>query len=245
MKWRSSSLPGKRHHFSVLPPCSSANVPRPNPVAAVIVEPIQSEGGDNHASPAFFQGLRALTKKHGVLLIVDEVQTGFGATGKFWGHDHWNLSTPPDMVTFSKKAQTAGYFFGDDKLCPDKAYRQFNTWMGDAARVLLCNAVIDEILKRKLVEQTAQVGEQLYAALEQLAAKYPERVHNLRGKGQGTYIAFDTTNASTLVKKMKSLGVNIGVCGKETVRLRPMLIFEAELVPKLVGTLEKAILATS
>ena len=55
-----------------------------SPVAAVIVEPIQGEGGDNQASPAFFQGLRDLTKKRGVLLIVDEVQTGVGATGKFW-----------------------------------------------------------------------------------------------------------------------------------------------------------------
>jgi 4-aminobutyrate aminotransferase/(S)-3-amino-2-methylpropionate transaminase len=97
------------------------------PVAAIIVEPIQSEGGDNHASPAFFQGLRDITKKHGVIMIVDEVQTGFGATGKFWGHDHWNLTSPPDIVTFSKKAQTAGYFFGDRCLVPDKAYRQFNT----------------------------------------------------------------------------------------------------------------------
>ena len=97
------------------------------PVTALIVEPIQSEGGDNHASPAFFQGLRDLTKRHGVVMIVDEVQTGFGATGTFWGHEHWNLSSPPDIVTFSKKAQTAGYFFGDRMLVPDKAYRQFNT----------------------------------------------------------------------------------------------------------------------
>lgn len=97
------------------------------PVAALIVEPIQSEGGDNHASPAFFQGVRDITKKHGVVMIVDEVQTGFGATGRFWGHEHWDLSSPPDMVTFSKKAQTAGYFFGDRMLVPDKAYRQFNT----------------------------------------------------------------------------------------------------------------------
>ena len=99
------------------------------PVAALIVEPIQSEGGDNHASAAFFQGLRDITKKHGVVMIVDEVQTGFGATGKFWGHAHWNLSSPPDIVTFSKKAQTAGYFFGDKMLVPDKAYRQFNTYV--------------------------------------------------------------------------------------------------------------------
>ena len=70
------------------------------PPCAVIVEPIQSEGGDNHASPAFFRGLREVTKKHGVLLIVDEVQTGVGATGKFWAHEHWDLPTPPDMVFF-------------------------------------------------------------------------------------------------------------------------------------------------
>lgn len=95
-----------------------------NPVAAVMVEPIQSEGGDNHASPAFFQGLRDITKRNKVLFIVDEVQTGVGATGKFWAHDHWNLSTPPDMVTFSKKAQTAGYYFGNPALRPNKPYRQ-------------------------------------------------------------------------------------------------------------------------
>lgn len=98
-----------------------------SPVVGVIVEPIQSEGGDNHASPAFFQGLQAITKKHGIYFIVDEVQTGFGATGKFWGHEHWQLASCPDLITFSKKAQTAGYFFSDDELCPDMPYRQFNT----------------------------------------------------------------------------------------------------------------------
>lgn len=97
------------------------------PVVALIVEPIQSEGGDNHASPAFFQGLRRLSKKFNLVMIVDEVQTGFGATGRFWGHEHWELTSPPDIVTFSKKAQTAGYFFGDRMLVPDMVYRQFNT----------------------------------------------------------------------------------------------------------------------
>lgn len=211
------------------------------PVAAVIVEPIQSEGGDNHASPAFFQGLRDVTLKHNVLLIADEVQTGFGATGKFWGHDHWNLSTPPDIVTFSKKAQTAGYFFGNDLLCPDKAYRQFNTWIGDAARVIMSNAVIDEILKNDLVEKTARVGAELYSALEKLATKYPEHIKNLRGKGQGTYIAFDTVNSAALVGQMKRKGINIGTCGQNAVRLRPMLIFEEKHIPILVQTLDEVL----
>ncbi|CAH0038053.1 unnamed protein product [Clonostachys solani] len=211
------------------------------PVVALIVEPIQSEGGDNHASPAFFQGLRDLTKKHGVTFIVDEVQTGFGATGKFWGHAHWNLTSPPDIVTFSKKAQTAGYFFGDRQLVPDKAYRQFNTWIGDPARVIMSGAVVREILDKKLVEQTARVGEVLYAELEKLAIKYPEYIKNLRGKGQGTYIAFDTVDSATLVKSMKKLYVNIGTCGVNTVRLRPMLIFEESHIPTLLAALEKVI----
>lgn len=101
-----------------------------NPVAAVVVEPIQSEGGDNHASPSFFQGLRDITLRNNVLLIFDEVQTGVGATGKFWAHEYWGLNTPPDIVTFSKQAQAAGYYLRDGALRPNKSYRQFNTWMG-------------------------------------------------------------------------------------------------------------------
>jgi 4-aminobutyrate aminotransferase / (S)-3-amino-2-methylpropionate transaminase len=211
------------------------------PVAGCIIEPIQSEGGDNHASPAFFQGLRQITEAHGVCLIADEVQTGFGATGKFWGHEHWSLSSPPDMVTFSKKAQTAGYFFGNDFLIPDKAYRQFNTWIGDPARVILSNAVITEILNNDLVQKTAKVGDQLYTALEELSHKFSDKVQNLRGKGQGTYIAFDTPEPALLVGKMRRLGVNIGTCGTRTVRLRPMLIFGEKHIPLLVDSFEKAL----
>ncbi|KAJ4147626.1 hypothetical protein LMH87_002138 [Akanthomyces muscarius] len=213
------------------------------PVAGLIVEPIQSEGGDNHASPAFFQSLRALTSKLGVCLIADEVQTGFGATGKFWGHEHWQLESPPDMVTFSKKAQTAGYFFGNPMLVPDKAYRQFNTWIGDPARVLLSKAVVEEILDNKLVEQCARVGDVLYAELEKLASKYPSQVQNLRGKGQGTFIAFDVQDPVSFVAAMKKRGVNIGTCGVSTVRLRPMLIFDETHIPILINTMDAVLSA--
>lgn len=197
-----------------------------NPVAAVVVEPTQSEGGDNHASAAFFQGLRDVTKRNNVLLIVDEVQTGVGATGKFWAHEHWNLDTPPDMVTFSKKAQTAGYYYGNPALRPNKPYRQFNTWMGDPARALIFRGVIDEIERLGLVENTASTGAYLYAGLERLAQKYPEHFQNLRGKGQGTFIAWDTPKRDAFVAKAKTVGVNIGGSGPSAVRLRPMLVFQ-------------------
>lgn len=197
-----------------------------NPPAAVVVEPVQSEGGDNHASPAFFQGLRTLTKKYDILLIVDEVQTGVGATGRFWAHDHWNLDSPPDMVTFSKKAQAAGYYFGNEELRPNRPYRQFNTWMGDPSRAILFRAIIQEIARLGLVENTAATGEYLFAGLERLQQQYPNELQNLRGKGQGTFIAWDSPRRDEVLKKGKTVGINIGGSGERAVRLRPMLIFQ-------------------
>eukprot|EP01080_Neovahlkampfia_damariscottae_P005655 gene5655-9471_t len=72
-------------------------------ICGLIVEPILAEGGDLHASKNFFQNVRKITEKHGVAFIVDEVQTGLVCTGKIWAHEHWDLETPPDIVTFSKK----------------------------------------------------------------------------------------------------------------------------------------------
>jgi 4-aminobutyrate aminotransferase/(S)-3-amino-2-methylpropionate transaminase len=197
-----------------------------NKPAAIIIEPIQSEGGDNHASPSFFRGLRALTQKHKVLFIVDEVQTGVGATGKFWAHEHWNLDSAPDMVTFSKKAQAAGYYYADPSLRPNKAYRQFNTWMGDPTRALLFRAIVAEVDRLDLVAHTATVGAYLYDRLDALAAKYPAEIKNLRGKGQGTFIAWDSPRRDEVLKKAKAVGINIGGSGPAAVRLRPMLIFQ-------------------
>lgn len=211
------------------------------PPAAVIIEPVQSEGGDNHASPAFFQGLRAITRKHNILLIVDEVQTGVGATGKFWAHDHWDLQDPPDMVTFSKKAQTAGYYFGNDELRPNKPYRQFNTWMGDPARAILFRAIINEIERLDLVQNTAQTGAYLYAGLERLAEKFPREILNLRGKGQGTFIAWDSPRREEVLAKAKGVGINVGGSGAQAIRLRPMLIFQKKHADIFLEGMEKVL----
>jgi 4-aminobutyrate aminotransferase/(S)-3-amino-2-methylpropionate transaminase len=212
------------------------------PPAALIVEPIQSEGGDNHASPDFFRRLRALARRHDVLFIVDEVQTGVGATGRFWAHEHWGLAPEdaPDFVTFSKKAQTAGYYYRLPELQPAKPYRQFSTWMGDPARVLLFGAIADEVRRLDLVANTARVGEYLYAGLERLAAAYPDLFQNLRGKGQGTFIAFAGPARARLVAAARRRGVNIGKSGESAVRLRPMLTLQESHADILLGVLDDA-----
>lgn len=112
--------------------------------------------------------------------------------------------------------------------------------MGDPARVILCNAIISEIVDDDLVPKTAAVGNELYSALETLAGKYPQNMVDLRGKGCGTYIAFDTLAAPGLVVEMRSRGVNIGTCGQNTVRFRPMLIFKSEMITPVVKALEES-----
>lgn len=212
------------------------------PIAAVLIEPIQSEGGDNHASSAFFQSLRDLTLKYGSLLIVDEVQTGVGATGKFWAHEHFNITPPPDMVTFSKKFQSAGYYFHDPEIIPNVSYRQFNTWCGDPARMILAGAIGHEVVKHDLAAKAAEVGDYLYGKLDTLFSKYSEHITDLRGKNRATFIAWSFKKPelrNKFLSDMKSVGINIGGCAEDSVRLRPTLVFEKKHADILVAGIEK------
>nr|ABF58894.1 GABA aminotransferase [Lachancea kluyveri] len=216
----------------------------PIPVAALIIEPIQSEGGDNHASKYFLQKLRDVTLKHGVVYIIDEVQTGVGATGKFWCHEWAEITPAVDLVTFSKKFQSAGYFFHDPEFIPNKAYRQFNTWCGDPARMIIAGAIGQEVVDKSLVEQCARVGDYLFGKLEALQSQYPKYFQNLRGKKRGTFIAWDlptTDLRDSLLKNLKLNGCNVGGCAEKSVRLRPALTFEEKHADIFVDTLKKVV----
>ncbi|EGG16939.1 4-aminobutyrate transaminase [Cavenderia fasciculata] len=194
------------------------------PVAGLIVEPIQAEGGDNWATPYFFQQLRDLTKRHGVSMIVDEVQTGMGATGKFWAHDHWNLSSPPDIVTFSKKMQAAG-FYHNIEFRPSESYRNFNTWMGDPLRALELEVVVEQIKKNHLLDNVAITGKYLKDGLDEFQTRFPHLLRNVRGLG--TFLAFDLPSPQIrdqIVNSLRAKGVETGGCGTEAIRMRPMLI---------------------
>lgn len=213
-------------------------------VAAIIIEPVQSEGGDNHASSFFFQKLRDITKDNDILMIVDEVQTGVGATGKLWAHEHWNLTSPPDMVSFSKKFQAAGFYFSNPDLQPKQAYRQFNTWCGDPSKAIIARTIYQEIVLHDLVASTAKVGDYIYKNLQSIAAKYPSILLNLRGENFGTFIAFDCPNPTIrnqLLLSMRNKGVNAGGSGDQSVRLRPTLVFENKHADILLQTLEDSL----
>lgn len=219
------------------------------PIAAVIIEPILSEGGDVHASAEFYQGLRDLTLKYGSLLIFDEVQSGCGATGKLWAHEHFGITPAPDMVTFSKKFQTAGFFYHDPQIMPSDASRMFNTWVGDPARVLIAGGIYRVIKDYDLVTKTKEVGDYIFPKLEAVQDKYPDIMMNLRGKGRGTFIAWDVPDGAFRAKffaTARSIGLNIGGGYLRTIRLRPSLTFNkyhadiaVELIDKTFAILAK------
>lgn len=197
----------------------------PVPIAAIIVEPILAEGGDLMATPRYYCELRKLALKYKIAFIVDEVQTGCGATGTFWAHEQWNLPVPPDIVTFGKKMQVSGFYTRKDFI-PEQPSRIFNTWMGDALRLLQLRVIIDVIKRDHLLDRVTETGSWLKKNLEELARQYPNKISMVRGVG--TFIAMDAADSSQrdrILSSSREKGLQLGGCGEQSIRLRPCLIF--------------------
>lgn len=175
------------------------------PVAGIVVEPVQSEGGDHHGSPYFFQQLQRIGKEKNAMLLIDEVQTGLGATGKMWAFEHFDLPESPDLMTFAKKMQIGGYFYSDKFVT--QPYRIFNTWLGDPAKALLLEETLNVIKRDKLIELNKETGQYLLSNLKLLCKNYSDLIANARGLG--TFCAFDGATSKIrddLISKMRNLG---------------------------------------
>ncbi|XP_025414317.1 4-aminobutyrate aminotransferase, mitochondrial-like [Sipha flava] len=214
------------------------------PVAGIIIEPIQSEGGDNHASPYFFQKLQKIAKKYNAGYLIDEVQTGGGPTGKMWCHEHFDLESPPDIVTFSKKMQTGGYYSKPEFL-PDLPYRVFNTWMGDPTKIVLLDAILKVIKRDNLLSVVEKSGEVLMSGIRDLEAEYSALINSTRGRG--TFITFDAANPKLrddIVKRLLTKGVQSGGCGVAGIRMRPALIFQPQHAHMFLDRLRQVLAET-
>ncbi|MEQ1501437.1 MAG: aminotransferase class III-fold pyridoxal phosphate-dependent enzyme [Myxococcota bacterium] len=207
-------------------------------VAAVIVEPIQGEGGDRHASPAFFRELRALCSRFAAAMIVDEVQTAVGATGTFWAHTQWGLTEPPDAVTWSKKFQLGGVHLRPE-LEPAQPLRLYNTFLGDPFRAAQFGIIHDVIVRDRLIDHTRAVGARLVAGLEGLCERHPAVYGQARGLG--TFAAIDAPDGPTrdrLVHGLRQAGVEAGGSGDRSIRFRPALVFGSRHVDELLDALD-------
>lgn len=207
-------------------------------IAGLIVEPIQGEGGDRHASAGFFRALRALLTQYEAAFIVDEVQTGLGATGTFWAHDQWHIDTPPDIVTWSKKFQLGGLHLRSEFL-PSEAYRIFNTFLGDPLRAAQAEVILDVVARDGLIDHTRRTGEVLQKGLSDLAVRYPSLFSQARGAA--TFAAIDVRDAATrdrILHEVRQIGLEAGGSGDRAIRFRPALVFEARHVAEALERLD-------
>ncbi|HUM00847.1 MAG TPA: L-lysine 6-transaminase [Thermoanaerobaculia bacterium] len=197
-------------------------------IAALIIEPIQGEGGDNHFRPEFFRTLRILCDENEMLFLVDEVQTGLGLTGTMWGFEA--MDVVPDLFAFGKKTQVCG-FASNDRILeePENVFavssRINSTWGGNLVDMVRCRRYLEIITEENLVENARVVGGFLTSKLEELAAEFPGKMTNVRGRG--LFIAFDLPDGktrgqllATWLQKHHVMGL---ASGERAIRLRPPL----------------------
>jgi len=144
-------------------------------VTAIVIEPVMAEGGDCQVSGRFANGIRNLTKRLGIHMIVDEVQSGCVTSGTYWAHEQWELDSPPDFVTFAKKMQASGCYHSEETKMVTPM-RHHNTWMGDPIRAMLA-ANQNKLIKRDgLIDLAKETGEYLYNGLTEISHEHPRWV---------------------------------------------------------------------
>lgn len=196
----------------------------PDDIAAIIIEPIQGEGGDNHFRKEFFVELRRIADENEIMLIFDEVQTGIALTGKMWAYEHF---VQPDMISFGKKTQVCGFLCSRriDEV-PDNVFkvpgRLNSTWGGSLVDMLRCQRYLEIIEEENLVENARIEGVYLLEQLETLQQEFPTLVSNARGKG--LFCAFDLPtkeSRQTVRSKTFERGLIILGSGERSLRFRP------------------------
>ena len=187
----------------------------------MIIEPIQAEGGDRHMPGKFLKGLRKLARDNRITFIVDEIQTGGGASGKMWAHEHFlDAEETPDIVVFGKKLQCTGYFTTWDYIT-DVTYKNHNTWHGDIPRLHMAIEINNIIREEQLLDRVKDTGEFILNGIREIE-KDTDIIHSSRGLG--SLIAFDVkVLQQDFVRTMLNHGVNISGCGNQSIRLRPSL----------------------
>jgi L-lysine 6-transaminase len=212
----------------------------PHGIAAILIEPIQCEGGDKHFRPEFFGRLRALADEHQVLLIIDEVQTGLGVTGSMWAYQQ--LGVVPDIVAFGKKTQICG-IMSTGRIDEVEANvfrvssRINSTWGGNLVDMVRCARYLEIIEEDNLVANAAKVGQVFLDRLSALQKECPV-MSNVRGRG--LLVAFDMPDATTRDEFRRhcwDAGLATLACGKQTVRFRPPLIFTEADVDRAIDTM--------
>ncbi len=221
----------------------------PEDVAAVVVEPIQGEGGYVVPPPEFLPALRELTREFEILLITDEIQSGSGRTGKFFAVEHWQIE--PDIICLAKGIASGlpiGVMVARDDVVTWEPGAHGTTFGGNP---LSCVAALEtvDLLQNGLIENAAQVGTWMLDELAQLRDKY-EIVGDVRGKGLmiGVEIVqdkktktVDPDRRNEIIKKAYKKGLLLLECGASAIRICPPLVLSHEEAERGLSILRESI----
>jgi len=215
-------------------------------VAAVLLEPLQGEGGVNPGDPAFFQRVRQLCDERQILLILDEVQVGVGRSGRWWGHER--LGIEPDAFTLAK-GLGGGIPIGAlaVKASADllRAGEHASTFGGNPFACRAGLTVIQEIERRGLLTHVEAMAERLREQLEALVQRHPTLLEGQRGWGllQGLVLRETAPSAPDLVKAAMAEGLLLVPAGPRVVRFVPPLVIRPRHIRKAIKRLERAMLS--
>ncbi|GAA1951395.1 aspartate aminotransferase family protein [Microbacterium aquimaris] len=216
--------------------------------AAVIVEPIQGEGGIRVPDDDFLPGLRALADRSGALLIVDEVQGGMGRSGKWFSHQHWDVV--PDIITMAKAVGGGlplGAIVSTSEIFDtfvDPPLSHLTTMGGNPMSCAAGIAAFDVMVRDGLVEASARRGEHLRARMSEVQAEYPERIVDVRGRG--LWCAFEVAgDGNAVAGALQERGVLVGsvLNSAGTVRVTPPLVVTEAEIDRFAATLREVIAA--
>jgi 4-aminobutyrate aminotransferase len=202
----------------------------PDEVAAIIVEPIQGEGGYIVPEPGFLAGIREICDRHGILMIDDEIQAGAGRTGKMWAIDHEGVV--PDILLTAKgiaSGMPLGALITKAKILESWGTGAHGSTYG--GNPVACAAAIAKIilLEDGLMENAAARGDQAMAGLRTLMAQHPGLVRDVRGRGLMVGVEFDTPEHAEAVQwACFQRGLLVLECGRSAVRMSPPLVVTAE-----------------
>lgn len=220
----------------------------PSDVAAFICEPIQSEGGDNHLRPEFLQAMQQLVHEHDALFIVDEVQTGMGATGTAWAYQQLGLE--PDIVAFSKKAQLGGIMAGRrvDEVSDNALQvpsRVGSTWGGGLIDMVRATRILEIIERDGVIAAARDNGHHLLDQLHDVTGRYPGLLSNARGRGLLAAVDLPDGDArdAVLAKLRHDEHVLALPSGPRSVRFRPNLSVTIDELDQGVAALERVVAA--
>jgi L-lysine 6-transaminase len=211
-------------------------------ICAIIIEPIQGEGGDNHFRGEWLKKLREICDQNEILLIFDEIQCGMGVTGRTWCCQHFGVV--PDLLAFGKKAQVCGVMAGPriDEV-KDNAFRlpsRLNsTWGGNFTDMVRSTHFMRIIESENLIENARLMGERIVKSLRTIAAEFPIMT---AVRGRGLFIAFDLPDPKTRDEFWKGLfdaGVLTLKSGERAIRFRPALDLTAEVVDEAMELLRR------